>query len=104
MTIKIIESKDNPCLRRKEISAVIEAAKTPSLEEIKEKIALHEKADKGLVVIKDLRGSFGSDKFSINALVYQNKKDMDETEPKPKAKPGAPGQTAQAPVAASEKK
>jgi len=104
MSLKIIESKENPFLRRKEILAEIEAAKSPSRQEVRELLSQQLKSDKELTVIKDIRGKFGSDKFSVKAFIYQNKKDMDETEPKPKAKPGAPGQPAQAPAQAPAKK
>jgi ribosomal protein S24E len=97
MTLKILATKENPLLKRKEISATLVAMKSPSNEEIKEKIAQQSKADKELIVIKDIRGSFGSDNFSISAFVYHTKKDMDETEPKPKIKT-IPGQAPAAPA------
>jgi ribosomal protein S24E len=97
MTLKILATKENPLLRRKEISATISAMKSPSNEEIKEKLAEQSKADKELIVVKNIKGSFGSDNFSIRAFVYQTKKDMDETEQKPKIKT-LPGQTPAAPA------
>ena len=97
MTLKILATKENPLLKRKEISATISAMKSPSNEEIKEKFVQQAKADKELIVIKSIKGSFGSDNFLISAFVYHTKKDMDETEQKPKTKT-IPGQAPAAPA------
>jgi len=105
MTLKIIETKENPFLKRKEVSASLEAMKSPSKEEVKEKLAQQLKSDKELTVIKDIRGSYGNNNFSVKAFIYHDKVSMEQTEPKPKAKPGsqAQGQPAQAPAAPAKK-
>jgi len=105
MTLKIIETKENPFMKRKEVSASLEAMKSPSKEEIKEKLAQQLKSDKELTVIKDVRGSYGNNNFLVKAFIYQDKISMEQTEPKPKTKPGSPGQAqpAQAPAAPAKK-
>jgi len=99
MTLKILETKENPFMKRKEISASLEAMKSPSKEEIKEKLAQQLKSDKELTVIRDVRGSYGNNNFLVKAFIYHDKVSMEQTEPKPKTKPGAQGQPAQAPAA-----
>lgn len=103
MTLKIIETKENPFLKRKEVSASLEAMKSPSKEEIKEKLALQLKSDKELTVIRDIRGSYGNNNFSVKAFIYHDKASMEQTEPKPKTKPGTQGQPAQVPAAPAKK-
>ena len=96
MTFKNIDTKDNHLLKRKEISAILESISSPSREEVKEIISKEINADKELTIIKSIEGKFGSDNFSISALVYNSKKDMEDTEFQPKTKT-VPGQ-AQAPA------
>lgn len=88
---KLIESKDNFMLKRKEVKGVIEAEKTPSFEEAKEEISKDFKIDKEFIAIKKIDGGYGSKKFSVNAFIYSSKEDKENTEKKPKIKT-VPGQ------------
>lgn len=80
MALKITEQKDNSLLKRKEIKGVMHADKNPSFEDVKTMLSEQLKADKELIVVKKIKGEYGSDEFSIRAIIYQTKKDLDETE------------------------
>jgi len=80
MELKITIQKENPLLRRKEISGVIASDKNPSLEDAKTLLSEQLKSDKELIVIKKIKGKYGSNEFSLEAFIYNTKKDMEETE------------------------
>ncbi len=72
MDLKITSKKDNPLLLRTEIKAEVNFPNqtTPRKEDIKKKIASLEKADEKLVVIKNIRASFGLGKVDVFAYIY----------------------------------
>lgn len=86
---QILEEKTNALLARKEIKAIVEAIKNPSIEEAATLIASHFKAEKDNIAIKIVKGKFGRNTFLINAFVYKSKEDKEKIEPKKKVKKGA---------------
>jgi len=85
--MKIIEKKENPLLSRTEILAEISFEKaTPPDEEVKKQIASQLKVDEALVVVKNIYTEFGSPNAKVTAFIYDSKKALEKTEPKPKEK------------------
>ncbi len=78
--MEIIEDKENFLLNRKEIKIVVEAEKTPSLEEALNIVSENFKAEKDLIVINQVKGKFGRNTFLISAFIYKNKEDKDKLE------------------------
>lgn len=84
--MKIIEDKQNSLLRRREIKAIVEVEKNPTMEEAAKKVAEQFKAQEDNIAIKLVRGKFGRNTFLIAANIYNNQEDKDKTEPKAKKK------------------
>jgi len=80
-----MESKvRNEFFKRLELNTEIENEKNPLFDEVAEIISKEEKKDKELVVVKSVKGKFGSNKFNIKANVYDSKEDKERFEPKSK--------------------
>ena len=90
--MKVNSDFRNELLKRKEVLAEIEAGKNPGFLMSQKEIANHFKVSEELVVMKALRGNFGSSSFLIDAFIYDSAEDRDKIEPKKKVK--AKGATA----------
>ena len=91
MELKITDEKENPLLGRKEVYAEVSFDKaTPSNAEILKSLADKLSAKEELVVVKQIKGGFGSTKATIHAHVYKDTEQKDKIEIKPKEKPEAP--------------
>ena len=64
LDIQIVETTENPILRRKEISFSIEEKSMPERVEVKEKLAAMHNADFDLVFVREIKPSFGTTKVS----------------------------------------
>ena len=73
MDIEIVETTENPILRRKEISFSIEEKSMPERIEVKEKLAAMHNADFDLVFVKKIEPSFGTTRVTGIAMVYEDK-------------------------------
>ena len=83
MELNITSKQENPLLNREEIRFEIKKAKiTPSRKEVKGKIAAMCNAETELVVIDEIRHSFGKHYVTGNAKIYKNKESMDMIEAK----------------------
>ena len=92
MQLKITQEKENPLLSRKEVYAEVSFDKaTPSNAEIGKAIADKLSSKEELVVIKKIKGGFGTTTASIHAHVYKDKEQKERIEPKVKAAAPAPG-------------
>ena len=80
MEHKIISKEKNPYLGRSEVKLVLTAEKNPTKKEVVEVL----KSDEGLTVVKTIRGSFGDNKFHVEAIIYETQaaKDLAETIPR----------------------
>jgi len=87
--MKIIEDKQNPLLKRKEVKIIVEAGKNPSMQEASKLIAEHFKAQEDNIALKQIKGKFGRKTFLISANIYNSKEDKEKIEPKKKVKKGA---------------
>ena len=65
-------------LKRKEISFILEADKNPSFEEMKRKIAEDFKKKEEAIDVYGVKGSFGSNKFKVDAYIYDSKEDLEK--------------------------
>lgn len=76
MEHKIIKHFKNDLLNREEYVLEVVSGKNPTKTEILEIL----KADEGLCIIKQIRGGFGRNTFSVEAVVYADKADKDKIE------------------------
>ncbi|OIO81047.1 hypothetical protein AUJ84_01750 [Candidatus Pacearchaeota archaeon CG1_02_32_132] len=76
----------NTLLKRREVVLEIDSSQNPGKEGAKNAIVDKLKANLDLIAIKKISGFFGSDKFMIEAFIYESKEDLEKTEPKKKEK------------------
>ena len=86
MEAKILEQKDNPLMKRKEIS--LEVAKETSFTKAEAEQLISEKfsAPVEKIAIKRIMGNFGTKSYKITANIYNSKENKDKIEPKVKPK------------------
>ncbi|HIQ50679.1 MAG TPA: hypothetical protein EYH54_01760 [Nautiliaceae bacterium] len=84
MKAEIIEEKENPILKRKEIKMLIEHldSPTPSRTEIKKLLKALKDYDENKMVIKKVRNIFGIGKDEVLIFVYEDEELMKKLEPK----------------------
>ena len=80
MNTKIIKQEKNPFLQREEITLEIKNPNTPNEDEVKTAIG----KDPSLTVIKKINTSFGTQTFTAEVVVYDNKEAMKKIETIPK--------------------
>ena len=83
MTIK---QSHNSILKRKEIEYTIEAPSNPGFQKASELVAEKLKASPDTIVLKAVRGNFGTNTFLIEAFVYDSAQDKERIEPKRKSR------------------
>ena len=76
----------NKLLKRREIIVKKQYVSNPGFETVMKDVAEHFKASPDCIVIRSIRGTFGSNVFSIEARVYDSVDALQMTEPKPKVK------------------
>jgi ribosomal protein S24E len=84
--MKLTLSLYNPLLHRYDVVANKSYPSNPGYDVVKEDVAKYFKKTIECVVIKSIKGSFGSSEFVIEARVYDSSGDLQSTEPKPKIK------------------
>lgn len=82
--MKILEEKNNALFNRKEVIFETESDSSPSNEEIKKIISEEFSSNPENIVIKKIGSKFGSNTFTVSALIYKNKEEKDRVEPKSK--------------------
>lgn len=96
---KIIEEKENPLFKRKEIKFTIDAEITPSHANIEKLISEKFSTQLENIKIKNILGKFGSKTFTVSVNIYASKEDKENTEPKSKKDTSAqPEQPAEVPA------
>ena len=73
---KIISRKNNVLLGREEVVFTVSSEKNPTKKEV---VAILGK-DETLSVVKQIRGSFGSNNFDVEVVIYNSKEAMDNIE------------------------
>ena len=76
MKHKILSKNKNEFMHRDEILIEIEANVNPGFDEVKEIIG----KDKDLIVVKSIRGNFGSHSFIAEVFVYDSKENKNKIE------------------------
>jgi len=73
MEIEIIEKKENPLLKRKEVKFRVGFdGSTPARKEVKEKLCVHLKAKPELTVVDEMMQGYGSKELVGYAKVYDD--------------------------------
>lgn len=80
-----MEFKNN-LLKRREIVFDMQSSSNPGFEGAIKAAAERFKASEEQIVVKKVSGSFGSDKFRIDAFIYDSARDKERIEPKKKEK------------------
>lgn len=87
MKINILKEENKPLLSRVEINAEIEfEGATPSKDEVKKEISKLKKQNEELIIVKHIYTKFGLNKSNSLIYIYENKKEMEKIEHKPKVK------------------
>ena len=94
MTLKILEEKNNPLFKRREIKAVLSSGITPSRNVILELISKKFDIPIENIKIKGIRGNFGVNNFNIEANIYDSKQEKDIVELKKKKEGAVPAKPA----------
>lgn len=90
MDIKINSKKQNKLLFRTEIEGELVFDKsTPSYAELTKELSSKLGASEDIIVVKNIKTSFGSTNASFLANVYDTKENKEKVEPKKKEKVGA---------------
>jgi len=97
MDITITNTKENPLLNRKEITADMSfTGKTPSYPEVITALAAKLGVGKEVIAVQHVYTSFGATKAKIMTHVYKTAEDLKAIEPKVKEKKTAPTAEAKA--------
>jgi len=81
MKVNIVSKQKNALLHREEIEFEINKTKTtPSRKELREQIAAMCNAESELVIVDDIKHSFGTDYVSGKSRVYDNKENLAKIE------------------------
>ncbi len=83
---KIIEERENPLFKRKEIKISIDAEVSPNRTDILKSISEKFSVPADNIIIKKIHGKFGSKNFTISANLYSSKEEKENTEIMPKHK------------------
>ncbi len=86
--MNIVKEFKNNLLKRKEVEIIGSYESNPGFEKTKHDIATHFKISGELIVIKNVKSSFGSNEFLINAFIYNSSSDREKIEQKKKEKIG----------------
>lgn len=84
--MEIITDFRNDLLKRREIEASLEADSNPGFEFVKEKLSEELKVAADNLVVRAVRGKFGSNEFLVETFVYDTVEDLKKIEPKQKIK------------------
>ena len=66
----------NELLKRQELVIVVEAEKNPSFDEIRKKISEKFSKPEEVIDVCNIKGSFGSKEFTIEAHIYESKDEL----------------------------
>ena len=86
MDLKIIEQKENPLFKRKEVLAEMNFDSAPSKENARNLVSEKFSASPEKTEIKKISGKFGSHRFFIRAFIYESEEEKNILEKKPHKK------------------
>ena len=73
-------------MNRREVNVSLEHEFNPGFEKVSEMLAEKFKVERDAIAVKKLKSHFGSNKFLVEALIYDSLAHKESIEPKPKAK------------------
>jgi len=82
--MQIIENIRNELLKRNEIIALVESEKNPGFDEMKKQVSEQVGKSGENIEVFNIKGSFGSKEFKINANIYDSKEDLEKNKMKTK--------------------
>lgn len=82
--LKIIEEKENPLFKRKEIIAEMDAEVTPSNADITKKISEKYSKEEKAIKVYSIKGKYGRKNTTIKAKVYDSPEELNRIEVKTK--------------------
>ncbi len=80
MKANVLQKQKNPLLHREEVVLEVEADKTLSRKELREKIALQLNAELENVSVEKIQQPFGSKKMKVFVRVYDSKEALEKIE------------------------
>lgn len=83
---KIIEERENPLFRRKEIRVSIDSEVSPNRSEILNFISEKFSVPADNILVRKINGKFGSKNFTISANLYSSREEKENTEIMSKSK------------------
>jgi ribosomal protein S24E len=89
--LKIITQKKNPLFNREELQLVVKADVSPKTSEAAEFVAKEFGGVAENVMVRKIKGNFGSNEFLITANIYSSKEDRDKIETRTKKPKKAAG-------------
>jgi len=84
--MNVVKDFQNKLLGRRELVLELESEQNPGTESVNKAVIDQFKSKDDLVVIKRVGSSFGSNKFVIEAFIYDSVEIRDKVEPKKKEK------------------
>ena len=84
--MKIERDFKNDLLKRRELEVLMDADSNPGFEGAKSMLAGELKVSEDVIVVRGVKGHFGSNEFLVDAFIYDSVEDKEKTEPKPKVK------------------
>lgn len=82
--MQIIQNIRNDLLKRNEITALVESKKNPGFDEMKKQVSKQVRKSGENIEVFNIKGSFGSKEFKINANIYDSKEDLEKNKMKTK--------------------
>ncbi len=82
--MEILKDTRNDLLKRQEVSVSLEAEKNPNFDEMKKQISEKFGKSEEVLDVYNIKGSFGSHKFKIDAYIYDSKEGLEKAMPKKK--------------------
>jgi len=80
--MEILKDFKNDLLKRQEISLSLEADNNPNFNDIKKQVAEQFKKSEEVIDVYNIKGSFGSNEFKIDAYIYDSKEDLEKNRTK----------------------
>ena len=84
--MKVENDFRNMLLKRRELKFIVDSNSNPGFKQVVEIISKEFNVSEENIAAKGIKGSFGMNKFLVEAFIYDSKEDKDKIEPKPKVK------------------
>jgi len=102
--MEILKDIRNDLFKRQEINAIIESEKNPDFTEMKKQVSEQTGKPEENINVYNIKGSFGSKEFKIDAYVYDSKEDLEKNKKKKKQEKESSGEKEQIKMEEKEEK